>query len=71
MQDVVISELVIVFIVGVLVGRAVGYWQHSRDTRRWHAMLRRLMVPFDERFASPLDESVWFAGSSHKSGLQE
>lgn len=54
MPEFVTSEWFVTFVLGLVVGRGIGYWYHCRDTRRWHAMLRRLRVPFDERFPSPL-----------------
>lgn len=54
-----ISELLLVFVLGALVGRAFGYWQHCREMLRRHDMLQRITVPFEERFRSPLNARRW------------
>lgn len=54
-----VPELLLVFVVGALVGRAIGHWQHCRDMLRCPEILQRVMVPFEERFRSPLNARKW------------
>ena len=54
-----ISELLLVFVLGALVGRAFGYRQHCREMLRRHDMLQRITVPFEKRFRSPLYARRW------------